>query len=312
MCHNMKYTYASFQAAALAVLLSISGTLSAAPISKSQIPADSKWVMHLDMNQFAASQTCRLLVAGQGDSKRFQTMLAHYRTLLGVDPLKDIASLTLFGNEVTGSRGVALISGSLNSKQITKQFSTYPQYTTKKNGRLTVQTWLDKGSNKPLWASFYSSRQLILASDEFSLLNSAWVLDGEKPNLTTKKSTALPFPAVQPGSFFTAVTKGFSGTSPTQAMILQNTESANLQLSENAGIVDGVVLLNADSPESAVQIQQILNGLMISSSFADPNSPLVKLAELSTISRDGNTLSLKIHCPASDASGLVSAALQGH
>jgi hypothetical protein len=267
--------------------------------------------MHLDMNQFAASQTCRLLVAGQGDSKRFQTMLAHYRTLLGIDPLKDIASLTLFGNEVTGNRGVALISGSLNSKQITKQFSTYPQYSTKKNGRLTVQTWLDKGSNKPLWASFYSSRQLILASDEFSLLNSAWVLDGDKPNLTTGKSTILPFPAVPPGSLFTAVTKGFSGTSPTQAMILRNTESASLQLSENSGIVDGVVLLNADSPESAIQIQQILNGLMLSSGFANPDSPLSKLSELSTLSRSGNTMSLKIRCPAGEAAGLISTALQG-
>lgn len=307
----MTYTYASFQAAALALLLSLSGTLSAAPISKSQVPADSKWVMHLDMNQFAASQTCRLLVAGQGDSKRFQTMLAHYRTLLGIDPLKDIASLTLFGNEVTGNRGVALISGSLNSKQITKQFSTYPQYSTKKNGRLTVQTWLDKGSNKPLWASFYSSRQLILASDEFSLLNSAWVLDGDKPNLTTGKSTGLAFPAVPPGSLFTAVTKGFSGTSPTQAMILRNTESASLQLSENSGIVDGVVLLNADSPESAIQIQQILNGLMLSSGFANPDSPLSKLSELSTLSRSGNTMSLKIRCPAGEAAGLISTALQG-
>ena len=307
----MTYTYASFQAAALALLLSLSGTLSAAPISKSQVPADSKWVMHLDMNQFAASQTCRLLVAGQGDSKRFQTMLAHYRTLLGIDPLKDIASLTLFGNEVTGNRGVALISGSLNSKQITKQFSTYPQYSTKRNGRLTVQTWLDKGSNKPLWASFYSSRQLILASDEFSLLNSAWVLDGDKPNLTTGKSTGLAFPAVPPGSLFTAVTKGFSGTSPTQAMILRNTESASLQLSENSGIVDGVVLLNADSPESAIQIQQILNGLMLSSGFANPDSPLSKLSELSTLSRSGNTMSLKIRCPAGEAAGLISTALQG-
>lgn len=308
----MKNKTSYSQSIATALLLSLAGTLSAAPISKSQVPADSKWVMHLDMNQFAASQTCRLLVAGQGDSKRFQSMLAHYRTLLGVDPLKDIASLTLFGNEVTGNRGAALISGSLNSKQISKQFSTYPQYSTKKNGSLTVQTWLDKGSNKPLWASFYNSRQLILASDEFSLLNSAWVLDGEKPNLASSKSAALPFPAVQPGSFFTAVTKGYSGTSPTQAMILRNTESANLQLSENAGIVDGVVLLNADSPEAAVQIQQILNGLLISSGFADPDSPLSKLGELSTITRNGNTMSLKIHCPASEAAGLVSAALQGH
>lgn len=294
------------------VLLCIgTATLSAAPIVKNQIPADSKWVMHLDMNQFAASQTCRLLSNGQGDAKRFQAMLNRYRNLLGVDPLKDISSLTLFGNEVTGNRGVALISGALNSKQITQQFSTYPKYSTKKNGRLTIQTWSDKGSGKPLWASFYNSRQMIVASDEFSLLNSAWVLDGEKPNLTAKNSAALPFPAVQPGSFFTAVTKGFSGTSPTQAMLLRNTESANMQLAENAGMVDGAILLNADSPETAVQIQQILNGLMVTAGFTDTDSPLTKLAELSTITRNGNTISLKIHCPAGEAAGLVASAMQG-
>jgi len=298
-----------FKWTAITLFFSITGTLTAAPLSKSQVPADSKWVMHLDMNQFASSQTCHILAAGQGDAKRFQTMLNHYRTLLGIDPLKDITSLTLFGNEVTGNRGVALISGSLDSKQITQQFSTYPQYSTKKNGRLTIQTWSDKTSGKPLWASFYNSRQLILASDEFSLLNSAWVLDGEKPNLAASKTSSLPFPSVQPGSFFTAVTKGYSGTSPTQAMILRNTESANMQLAENSGLVDGAILLNADSPETAVQIQQILNGLMVSAGFTDAESPLAKLAELSTISRNGNTMSLKIHCPASEAAGLVGAAL---
>lgn len=282
----------------------------AAPISKSQVPADSKWVMHLDMNQFASSKTCQLLASGQGEAKRFQSMLSYYRTLLGVDPLKDISSLTLFGNEVTGNRGVALISGSLKAKQISSLFSTYPKYSTKKNGRLTLQTWLDKSTNKPLWASFYNSRQLILSSDEYSLLNTAWVLDGEKPNLGASKTSTLPFPAVQPGSFFTAVTKGYSGTNPTQAMILRNTESANLQLSENSGIVDGAILLNADSPETAIQIQQILNGLMVSAGFADTDSPLAKLAELSTISRNGNTMSLKIHCPAGQAASLVASALQ--
>jgi hypothetical protein len=294
---------------ALALLFTVAGITPAAPISKSQIPADSKWVMHLDMNQFATSRTCQLLASGQGDAKRFQTMLSHYRTLLGIDPLKDIASLTLFGNEVTGNRGVALISGSLSAKQITQLFSTYPLYSTKKNGRLTVQTWLDKGSNKPLWASFYNSHQLILASDEFALLNTAWVLDGEKPNLAASKTASLPFPAVQPGNFFTAVTKGYSGTNPTQAMILRGTESANMQLSENSGIVDGAILLNADSPEAAIQIQQILNGLMVSAGFADTESPLAKLAELSTISRSGNTMSLKIHCPAGEAAGLVAATM---
>lgn len=295
----------------VSLLMAGLGDLFAAPLSKAQIAADAKWVMHLDMTQFAASQTCRILANGQGEAKRFHAMLNHYRNLLGVDPLKDIASLTLFGNEVTGSRGVALVGGSLNAKQITRQFSTYPEYTSKKSGKLTLQSWMDKSTGKPLWASFYSSRQLILASDEFSLVNTAWVLDGEKPNLASSKAATLPFPAAQPGNFFTAVTRGYSGTTPTQAMILRNTQSANLQLAENSGVVDGAILLNADSPETALQIQQILNGLMLSAGFADPDSPLAKLAELSTLSRNGNTMSLKIRCPANQAAGLVASVLQG-
>jgi len=308
----MTHQTSFIQSIVIAILIFVASTLQASPLSKSQIPADSKWVMHLDMNQFASSQTCRLLASGKNDGQRFQSMLNHYRTLLGIDPLKDINSLTLFGNEVTGDRGTALISGTFNPKQITKQFSTYPQYKTKRNEQLTLQTWQDKASGKPLWACFYSSRQLILASDEFSVVNTAWVLNGDKPNLAASKTPTLPFPAVQPGSFFTAVTKGYSGTNPTQAMILRNTESANLQLAENSGMVDGAILLNADSPETAVQIQQILNGLMVSAGFADNESPLAKLAELSTITRTGNSISLKIHCPAGDAAGLVASALLSH
>jgi hypothetical protein len=82
-----------------------------------------------------------------------------------------------------------------------------------------------------------------------------------------------------------------------------------MQLGETANIVDGAILLNADSPESATQIQQILNGLLVSAGFADADSPLAKLAELSTISRAGSTISLKIHCPANQAAGLVGSLL---
>jgi hypothetical protein len=299
----------AFLAVSLAFWAVSSTLISAAPLAKNQIPADSKWLIHLDMNQFADSQTCKLLLANPSEGKRFRTMLQHYQNLLGVDPLKDITSLTLFGNEVTGSRGVALINGSLNPKQITKLFSSYPQYLTKKNGRVTLHSWTDKSTGKAIWASFYSSKQLILSSDEFSLLNTAWVLDGEKPSLGNIKTTPLPFPPPQNGNYFTAVTKGFSGTTPTQAMILRNTQSATMQLGETANIVDGAILLNADSPESATQIQQILNGLLVSAGFADADSPLAKLAELSTISRAGSTISLKIHCPANQAAGLVGSLL---
>jgi len=295
----------------IALILTAGLSLQASPLPKAQVAGDSKWVIHLDMEQFAPSQTCRLMMNGGKGAKSFQTMLNHYRSLLGVDPLKDISGLTLYGREVTGNRGTALINGALDAQAITRQFSTYPQYTTKTYGKMNLQTWTDKTTNRPLWACFYTTRLLILGSDESSILNATATLGGSKPSLATGKSVFLPMQTVRDGSFFTAVTKGYAGSDadPLKAMILKNTDAATLQLSENKGIVDGKVQLKAVSSDSALQIHQVLNGLMVAANLSDNTSPLAKLAGMSEISRDDRNILLKVHCPAADAADILAAAM---
>ena len=289
------------------LLIAAGSSLRAAPLPKSQVSGDAKWVVHLDMEQFAPSQTCKLMMGGKSGSKSFQSILDHYRTLLGVDPLKDISGLTLYGSEITGNRGTALISGALNYRAIIKQLSAYPQYTTKTYGKLTLHTWMDKTSGRPLWACFQSTRLLILASDEGSVMNAVSTIEGSRSNLTNTKTVAVPMPAVREGTFFTALTKGYAGsnTDPIKAMILRNTEAAAMQLAESHGMVDGTILLKAVSSDSAEQIHQILNGLMVSASLTDSSSPIAKLAGMSEVSQDNNNVSLKIHCPASDAANIL-------
>lgn len=279
----------------------------ATPLPKSQVAWNAKWVMHLDVDRFAPSQTCRLLMNGHSGAKSFQTMLNRYRSLLGVDPMKDISGLTLYGTEVTGNRGTALISGALNHQAITRQLATYPGYATRSYGKLRLQTWTDKATGRALWACFYTTRLLILASDEASVLDAAAILDGSKGNLATGKGVVLPMQTVRDGSFFTAVTKGYAGPNPdpVKAMILRSTDTATLQIAENNGMVDGNILLQTISPDTAMQIHQVLNGLILSASLTDSSSPLAKLAGMSEISRRENDVSLKIHCPANDAAEIL-------
>lgn len=295
----------------IALILTAGLSLQATPLPKAQVAGDSKWVLHLDMEQFAPSQTCRIMMNGGKGSKSFQGMLNHYRTLLGVDPLKDISGITLFGREVTGNRGTALISGALNAQAITKQLSTYPQYATKTYGKMNLQSWTDKTTNRPLWACFYTTRLLILGSDESSILNATATLGGSKPSLVTGKSVLLPLQSIREGSFFTAVSKGYTGTDadPLNAMILKNTDTATLQLSEKKGIVDGRIQLKAISSDAALQIHQVFNGLMVAANLSDNASPLAKLAGMSEITRDDRTVFMKVNCPAADAAEILSAAM---
>ncbi|MEI6514558.1 MAG: hypothetical protein WCO77_01160 [bacterium] len=298
---------------ALSVLLMLgSAPLTAGSLPKSQVSSGAKWIIHLDMDQFSPSKTCRILnTSGHADAKNFQSLLNHYRTLLGVDPLKDLTGITVYGNEMTGSRGIALISGALNNRSITRQFSTYPQYRTKNSGKLTLHSWQDKSTGRPLWAAFHTSRQLILASDEPSLMKADAALGGDSPTLSNGKPPVLPIPPTRKGSFFTAVTRGYAGASPSPVMaqVLKNTELATIQISEQAGIVDGLLILEAISADAAVFIHQTLKGVMFFSTLSEESSPFANLANMGTITQDGKNVTLKIHCPASDAAELLAATL---
>ena len=248
-------------------LLAAAVTAFGGPLPRTQVSGDAKWVVHFDVERFAPSQTCQILCRDKQGGEGFQALLTHYRNLLGVDPLKDITHITLYGNEVSGSRGVALITGALNAKTVVQRLSAYPQYRTKTVGRMLVHKWRDKSGGTELNACFLSARLLAIASDEPTLIGAADVLNGNKPSLASRNKPGLVVPVAKEGVFMTAVTKGYGGSpdEPLKALILRNTDSAVLEVAENKGIVDASMVLTAVSPDAAFQIHQILNGLIVSS-----------------------------------------------
>jgi hypothetical protein len=302
-----------FSAAAAGVAL-LAMSAAAGPLTKAQIPATAKWVMHVDIDRLAASQTCAVLTNNPASGKAFLNTLARYRALLGVDPLRDLRQVTLYGEDVTGTRGVALISGNLRADTITRSLSAYPQYRSAPWGGWTLHKWRDRASGKEMNACLYSSRLLVIGSDESGVAGALNVLSGAKPNMIKGRST-LVLPQPRDGVFFTAASRGYTGTeeNPLKAMILRNTDSATVQIGETAGKVNAGLLLNAVSPEAALQIEQILNGLILTATLSDDPSGLARLAALSEVSRQDRTVGLHLQCPARQAAAaLVSAILSSH
>jgi hypothetical protein len=163
-------------------------------------------------------------------------------------------------------------------------------------------------------ACLYSSRLLVIGSDESGVAGALNVLSGAKPNMIKGRST-LVLPQPRDGVFFTAASRGYTGTeeNPLKAMILRNTDSATVQIGETAGKVNAGLLLNAVSPEAALQIEQILNGLILTATLSDDPSGLARLAALSEVSRQDRTVGLHLQCPARQAAAaLVSAILSSH
>lgn len=292
-----------------AILLAVLLDARAGGLVKSQVSGTAKWVVHYDMERFAASQMCATLLKDPVHGKAFREQLSHYRLFLGVEPLQDIRGVTLYGEETSGSRGVALVSGKLNPDLFVKRVSGNPQYQSATSGKRVVHRWTDKRSGTPLFACFHSPRLLLVGSDEAAMTGALAVMDGGRPSLANARKS-LPLPPLQADVFFLAVSQGYAGTkdSPLRAMILRNTETATVLIAESRNTAEGALRLAASSPEGATIIEQTLNGVMAASLFGDDDQ-VGELARRCEVSRRDRVVDVTLRCPAAEAAALVAALL---
>lgn len=291
-------------------ILTIAPSL-AAPLPQAHVSADAKWMLHLDINQFAPSETCRILMNHTGGTHTVTTLMNHYHSLLGADPLKTLSTITLYGEQASGNRGVAIVRGTIPSKKLISRLSSYPGYTTRKRSGTTIHLWKDKTSEANMNACLYSSGLLVITSDDASMNSALGILEGSQPSLAGKRNPSLTIPSAVNGAFLTVASCGYAGASPhpLKAMLLRNTSCTTMQVAESKGMLDATIALAAVSTDAAFQIHQILNGLIVSAAFTEESSGLARLAEWSEVNRQDRLVSVRIHCAARDAAGALASAL---
>jgi hypothetical protein len=206
---------------------------------------------------------------------------------------------------------VAIIRGTIPAKALITRLSSHPEYTTRKHSGSTIHKWKDRASGATMNACIYSSGLLAIASDDGAMNSALGILNGSTPNLGSLSNPTLAIPTHTAGTFLTASSCGYAGSSPhpLKAMLLRNTTCTTMQVSESKGIMDANIALSAVSTDAAFQIHQILNGLIVSAAFTEESSGLAKLAELSEVKRQDRQVNLRIHCPARDAAAALAASL---
>ena len=279
-------------------------------VPRDQVSAAARWLVHLDIERLAKTQFSACLSDPAAGNTRFVAGLARYREMLGVDPLKDLYHLALYGCEASGDRGVALLAGRLNQAAIRKRLATHPAYSERPLGARVICQWQDPASRHPLYACFHSARLLVLSSDQALLGDALAVLDARKPSLASGRPL-LTLPVEPAGTFLIGAMRGYSDMpgQPIQALILRNSESGSLLLGENHGAVAAHLGVVAINPEAAEQIKQILNGLVLSAGLSDDATGLARLVGRSQISSNNRTVEMRVQCPAREAAQMLNALL---
>lgn len=274
----MKLTpFAARSAGALLAAL-VGGDVLAGPFLREQVPADVKWVLHLDLDNFRSTQVGDCLVKGKLE-KDMAKARADLKTYLDFDfDWTRIGSLTAYGMDFASrgkAHGVLLLQTSMDVQQgletaISKQAQAGVDGNVRKLQDAPVPIY---SVREEMFVALPPGKPVVVAKTEDLLNRGLAVLAGQGANLASTQAF-LDFPPAPKGFVFLAMAAGFADQAPIppQAQILKMTDAGQLAMGETGDRMFLTATLKAKTAEIGGQMEQVIRGLMALGALGQPQN----------------------------------------
>jgi hypothetical protein len=243
-------------------------TTMASALPKESVPADAKWLLHLNVTEFQASRIGQT-VAKEFLDEAWQAKLAALKPLLGADlDWRKLESLTVYGTDFKQEQNAVMLikTDSDTQQSLVTALRKLSKGGDQDAGEQVEETVGDTGSiftfKSGILISTGKDRILAVSKHRPALEKANEVLAGKGANLKSGSAFA-DWPDHPQGFFFIALADGFGAADhlPPQARILQQADGGQLALGENADRLLVSLSLHAKSTEACQQIQQVIQGL---------------------------------------------------
>jgi hypothetical protein len=296
----MKYLVASL--AALAFMANVGH---AAPFQAKNIAADSKWVIHVDVDAVRDShivkkmfETCPLL---KDSGKHFDMI----RDKIGVDLRKDLHGITLYGPDSDKKHAVAIVFSTVNKGLLLEKAKKANDHKVNKIGNTEIHSWVVKHGTKtePGAGAFYKDDILVFAADARHVARAIAVLDGKSPGITDARSPLGGRGAVKGA---TVIIRATDIPANAHCPILKQTKAIRIAMGENNGKSFYRARLVMKTPEAAEQIKTITEGFkaMGQLRFGGESDVLKLVGGLNTTVRE-STVNVRWEAPVEDVWNVI-------
>lgn len=244
------------------------------PLNKRQVPAGAKWVVHIDHEAFSAARLGQLV--NEDIALHHQAKIDALTQLLGSDLTRDIYSLTVFGPDGDEANAAALVHGRFDRQKLLSLLALNPAYAESAYGDLTLYHWQEEMRGKQQAGAFAAEDMIVISQTEEAVKGALDVLAGRGASLASDKDAALrSLTEGTQGAFVTAAATGLSELTGDNdhAAVLKNSRIFTVLADEVDGQMRLFVQLEADSVESAVQIEQVARGMVAFASLQMQKMP---------------------------------------
>ena len=255
----------------------------AKPIQLSCLPADTTWLLHLDVDQLQRSQVgAPFLESLAGSAARPQ--MAFLQALLNFDPRTGLHSATLYGAGSSPSNAVLLLAGDFDRARLSALVKLGRGYQGSPHRSHTVHSWRDDSGSAPpgdrtrRFGAIHPSGLVVLGQKAERIVQALDVLDRLAPNLS--RVDALPRPDAQapsPMIFATARQTDLSWMAP-NAALLKRCRSLLLTAGETNHQVRAQLVIQAENEGQARSMLAVSRGLLAWAALGPEQPVLSQLA----------------------------------
>lgn len=282
----------------LLFILILPDVTNAASLKTSIIPEDAQWVLHIDIEKFTSTKLFELLMEKEG-VKAFKGKDKMIEKL-GIDPLKDLTGITLFGSGQAEKNAVVSVTGNLNKDHLISLVKQAKGNKEIKHGKHTIFQWENNQ-----FGTFVNDNMLIIGRAEDMVRNALDVIAGKQKNI--KKTKLMSYLEEVPrGAVIQAVVDDISSVAgKNKPMILQKTGMAFFMAMEKNESLNLKLKMTTDTAETAKNIGQIINGFTAMARMQvqgkeEIKDQALKLLDALNVSVKGNVIEMGIIYPSED------------
>jgi hypothetical protein len=261
----------------LALLVGLAALTQAAPLDLKNVPADAKWLVHVDVDAIRASTVAKQVWhKGLEMHKDAEKHLAQLHDRLGLDIRHDLHGVTLYGKKFVEHTGVAIVNAKMDQKLLLDKAAKAPDHKVTKFGSYDLHSWTAKhhGHTRTVWGAFYKPDWLVFASSEGELKAALERLDGNGPELDKHSPLAG---RVRPGATFLARAVGLAESDlPTRCVVAKQVESARVSMGEHEGESFFYAKIVFNSAETADQVRAVVEGFKALAGLHTGDDPQAK------------------------------------
>lgn len=305
-CRNRLSIFAALAVSAAAAISH------AAPLEPKHLPADTKWVIHVDVD------------AGR-DSKTFETVsdaiFSNPQARDGIDKLEqltnakfpnDLNDVTVYGASTDDQAGVIVIHAKVDRGQMETAVKKNPGYSSVAYGNYNLLTWVDKGETS--YGAFHDDGTIVISKKDSNVKSALDAMDGKGELI---KADSVLVSGIKPKQLLyigiddvATLTKDNPNPNP----VVESVKHGWITLADDDKNPVLTAQMTTETPESAENLKQKLDGLnailgmMSGGQNADPVAKAAAAATASYESKqDKNVVDVKIPMTSEKFADLIAA-----